>query len=92
MEEMKKELKKKQKSELEDKWDKGYKTHWVKFHQPISPAPHKEPVYELHTKSSATKYSVDDMRWIWGEGVIIKAYGEIHMSPDTNVADVRFSL
>ncbi len=82
---------KKNKSELEEKWDKAIPVYYGKFHSPVPPAANKEPVYEFYIKGPTGKYLVDDLRWSWGDGLLFKAYGTLDMTPAANVQVVRFT-
>jgi len=84
--------KKKHKSDLEDKWEKGTPVYYARFHQPVPPAIDKEPVSEFKLQSAQKKYLVEGLRWSWGDGLIFKAFGEIDFCPEANVQYVRFTI
>lgn len=83
---------KKSKSELDEKWEKAIPVYYVRFHQAVPPSLNKEPVQEFKLKSDQVKYKVDGLKWLWGDGLLFKAYGEIDFVPAANVQYVRFTL
>lgn len=75
-------------SRIKEWEDEGIRCYYVRFHQPIPPGVHKEPVSEFYLKSNTNKYVVDSLTYTV-HGLVYRAYGETNISPLANIMYVR---